>query len=613
MRIGFPPLLPCPNRWPIHLKARGCKIFDASAPVTETETGIPLSQFLFYLKKEAVSNMTDYLRFQKANCKNCYKCIRHCPVKSIRFSANQAHIVSNECILCGQCVVVCPQNAKEIRSDLEKAKVLIAQEEPVVASIAPSFVANFPGITIQGMNKALQQLGFARAEETAIGATMVKKEYERLVAEKAQNVIISSCCHSVNLLIEKYYPEALPYLAHVLSPMQAHCQSIKQQPPGAKTIFIGPCVSKKAEADSYGDMVDCVLTFEELSQWLEEDGIALEPSNEREEQSRARLFPTSGGILRTMECTSPDYSYLHVDGVDNCVNALEDVIAGRLDNCFIEMSVCTNSCIGGPVMEKHRHSPVRKFLSVDRYAGKEDYPVQADFAMEKNFTYLGTEEPQPGEREIVEILRKMGKTKPEDELNCGSCGYDTCRKKAIAVYQGKADLTMCLPFLKEKAESFSDHIINNTPNGILVLNESLEVQQINLAALDILRLRRESDLLGEQVIRVLDPTPFMEVLRTGRAIRNQRAYLAEYQKYVEQTILYDASFRILICIMRDITPEESAREQREQMSRKTIETADKVVDKQMRIVQEIASLLGETAAETKIALTKLKESIRNDE
>ena len=206
----------------------------------------------------------------------------------------------------------------------------------------------------------------------------------------------------------------------------------------------------------------------------------------------------------------------------------------------------------------------------------------------------------------------MGKFKPSDELNCGSCGYDTCREKAVAIYQGKAEISMCLPYLKDKAESFSDNIVNNTPNGLIVLNENLEVQQINSAARKMMNIRAASDILGEPVNRILDTEPFEKVQRTGRSVRDQRMYLAEYDKYIEQTIIFDRDYRILICIMRDVTDMEKEREKKENISRQTVEIADNVVDKQMRIVQEIASLLGETAAETKIALTKLKKSISDE-
>lgn len=558
--------------------------------------------------------MSECLTLKKSNCKNCYKCIRHCPVKSIRFSGNQAHIIGNECILCGQCFVVCPQNAKQIVDETEKVKVLIQSGAPVYASIAPSFIANYHGIGINGIRKALIKLGFAGAEETALGATVVKTEYEKMLADGTKDILISSCCHSVNLLIQKYYPSLLPYLADVMSPMQAHCSDIKKRFPDAKTVFIGPCVSKKDEAEHYEGIVDAVLTFEELTEWLKAERIDFEADLDVDDESRARFFPTTGGILKTMANRTPDYTYMAIDGVDNCIAALKEIEQGNVHKCFIEMSACAGSCVGGPVMEKYHRSPIIDYQSVADYAGKKDFKVtQPDsLDLKKHFEPIERRYGAPSESEIQDILKKMGKNRPEDELNCGSCGYDTCREKAIAIYHGKAEISMCLPYLKDKAESFSDCIVSNTPNALIVINDALEVQQINPAARKILNIRYSSDVLGDQVVRILDPKPFLQVLESKRAVRNRRTYLAEYDKFVEQTIIYDPNYHMLLCIMRDITEQEAEREKREKLRNQTIETADNVVDKQMRIVQEIASLLGETAAETKIALTKLKESISDE-
>ena len=558
--------------------------------------------------------LADCLTLKKSNCKNCYKCIRHCPVKSIRFSGNQAHIIGNECILCGQCFVVCPQNAKEIVDETENVKVLLQSGDPVIVSIAPSFIANYDGVGIGAMREALKKLGFYDAEETAFGASIVKSEYERMLHEDKKDIIISSCCHSVNLLIQKSFPRELEYLADVLSPMQAHCRDIKKRYPNAKTVFIGPCVAKKDEASYYEGIVDAVLTFEELTKWFDSEGIELKNEMDSNEKSRARFFPTTGGILKTMAQNEPGYSYVAIDGVENCIAALKDIERGNIHNCFIEMSACTGSCVGGPVMEKFHRSPVRDYAAVAKFAGKLDFEIgeRDPLELRKTFTVIEKKLQPPTEEEVNAILRQMGKYKPSDELNCGSCGYDTCREKAIAIYQGKAEISMCLPFLKDKAESFSDNIVNNTPNGLIVLNENLEVQQINSAARKLMNIRSASDVLGEHIDRILDPKPFTDVLSTGRSVRDQRMYLAEYDKYVEQTVIFDRDYRLLICIMRDVTDIEKEREKKENISRQTVEIADNVVDKQMRIVQEIASLLGETAAETKIALTKLKKSISDE-
>lgn len=558
--------------------------------------------------------MPNCLTLKKSNCKNCYKCIRHCPVKAIRFSGNQAHIIGNECILCGQCFVVCPQDAKQIVDETEKVKVFLQSGDPVVVSLAPSFISNYDGVGIDSMRTALKKLGFYDVEETAIGATIVKTEYERMLKEEERDVVISSCCHSINLLIQKHYPAALEYLADVMSPMQAHCQDIKRRIPNAKTVFVGPCVAKKDEAEYYGDIVDAVLTFEELTEWLKDEKIELEAIQDSNDYSRARFFPTTGGILKTMSEVN-GFTYVAIDGVENCIEVLKDLAKGKIHNCFIEMSACVGSCVGGPVIEKYHHtSNIKDYIEVANYAGKKDFIVDQPRSIElkKTFSYIEQRLQTPSDIEIQNILRQMGKFKPSQELNCGSCGYNTCREKAIAIIQGKAEISMCLPYLKDKAESFSDTIVNNSPNGLIVLNENLEVQQINNSARRLMNIRSANDVLGDQVIRILDPTPFMNVLRTGREVRDERVYLAEYNRFVEQSIVYDKDTHLLITIMKDVTDEQNERQKKENISRQTIEVADKVVDKQMRIVQEIASLLGETAAETKIALAKLKESIQDE-
>lgn len=557
--------------------------------------------------------MAHCLTLKKSNCKNCYKCIRNCPVKAIRFSGDQAHIIADECILCGRCFVVCPQNAKEIVSEVEKVKVMIQSGEPVIASMAPSFIANYDGVGIDAMREGLQKLGFADVEETAIGATMVKTDYERLVHEKQKPVIISSACASVNLLIQKHYPEMIKYLADTLSPMQAHCHDIKRRNPEAKTVFIGPCVAKKDEAQRYPGIVDAALTFEELTEWLEKENIQLEKKMDSNPESLARIFPTVAGILRTMKDRNPEYEYVAVDGIENCIAALEDVAAGHVSNCFMEMSACKGSCVNGPVMEKYHPWFITDYLSVTRYAGDKDFPVEQPEISElsRRYDILEGMKDMPTERKIQEILSKMGKKKPSDELNCGTCGYDTCRDKAIAIYQGKAEIEMCLPYLKEKAENFSNIIFDNTPNGLLVLNERLEIQQINPAACRIMNIRRPSDVLGSQIVTLLDPKPFLDALESRKSVF-QCAYLAEYDRYVEEQVLYDQSYRMLFCMLEDVSDEAAEREKKAEMRRQTTEVADKVVEKQMRIVQDIASLLGETAAETKIALTNLKESMKDE-
>ncbi len=554
--------------------------------------------------------MNKFLQLKKSNCKNCYKCIRNCPVKSIKFADGQANIIPDECILCGRCFVNCPQDAKQIRDDVPRVKEMIASGKKVIASVAPSFIAEFPLMDFAAMKDALLKLGFADAQETAIGATIVKTEYEKMIASGKHDVIISSCCHSVNALIQKYYPSVLPYLADVLSPMLAHCRVIKEENPGACAVFIGPCISKKEEAELYGEC-DVALTYEELEAWMNEAGVVpAGDSTEPDEGKRGRFFPIKGGIIKSMHTENTGFTYLAVDGVQNCIAAIKEIESGALKNCFIEMNACEGACINGPAISHHHKPLLSGEVKVVAFAGDDEFRVAMPIDTFKNIPYIGTHEKIPGEAAIKEILAKMGKTSPEQELNCGSCGYPTCREKAIAVYQGKADLSMCLPFLKEKAETFSGYVINNTPNAIFVLDENLCVQQINKAGCALFNLKTPSDILGSPIVRLLNPANYLGVMTSGVPIKEKKHYLAEYKKYVAETIVYDHEYHIVFSIMRDITSEEERQSERSELCNKTVAITNEVIEKQMRVVQEIASLLGETTAETKIALTQLKDALQ---
>ena len=554
--------------------------------------------------------MSELLLLKKEDCKSCYKCIRECALKSIRFAENRAQIVENECVYCGHCYVVCPQSAKGIRSDTARAKALIASGRPVVVSLAPSFIADFPVSGLAEMRRALTALGFAEVEETARGARIVKSEYERMIASGEHRLIISSCCHSVNLLIQKRYPRALQYLARVDSPMVAHAKSIKARMPGAAVVFIGPCVSKKDEAERCGQ-VDCVLTFDELTDWLQEAGVPLGESGALDgTEARSRFFPTPGGIIKSMD-QQADFTYIPIDGLRRCMDALEEIERGGMENCFVEMNACEGSCIGGPVMHRYHREPITCKTRVDHYGGRSgaDFSDRPADDLKKTFSYLGTGEVMPGEAAIEEVLHKLGKFRPEDELNCGTCGYPTCREKAIAVCQGKADLTMCLPFLKAKAESFSGAILDNTPNAILAMDTKLIIQQANEAAARLFGMGSARELVGLPIDTILGPVEYLQAIGGERSGGATRHYLADYDKFVEETIAFDPEYNLVISIIKDIT-EETRREKRlDEERRRTAELADRVIEKQMRVAQEIASLLGETTAETKIALTRLKDTI----
>lgn len=560
--------------------------------------------------------MNKILGLKKANCKNCHKCIRECPVKSIQFTDQQANILPEECILCGRCVVACPQNAKDVRRDVAAVKAAIQAGRRVVASVAPSFIVDFDARDLSEMETWLRQLGFDSARETAEGAYVVKSEYERMAAQKEQKVIISTCCHSAVLLVEKYYPEAIPYLAHVLSPMLAHAKMIKEDDPQAYVVFIGPCISKKDEADRNPGLVDCVLTFEELREWFEEENTDLSLTGNVERLTRiSRFFPETGGIIKSMDTRTSGYHYLAVDGVKDCISALKNIVSGKLTNCFVEMSICRGSCINGPMVRQYREEMLGSTIKLETFAkpmdseSRDDFQIETGVSLAQTFAPANLNRVMPSEEQITAILESMGKTKPEDELNCGTCGYATCREKAAAVFLGKAEPSMCLPFMMEKAESFSDQIIMMTPNAIIVFDDQLNIQQMNRAAKRLFNLPSSLQVKNVPAMEILDHKPYLDILGSGQKRMENRRYLTEYDKYIKESILYDKEHKIIITIMKDITDEQLETQRVNEIRQKTVNTADKVIEKQMRVVQEIASLLGETTAETKIALTKLKDAI----
>lgn len=317
------------------------------------------------------------LQFKKANCKNCYKCVRYCPVKSISVREHQAQIIEDECILCGNCTVICPQKAKQDIRSVPEAQKLLGLGTGVVASIAPSFAAYFGLQSLEPLRQALKALGFDDAFETAEGAYLVKTEYEKLLAAAPDKTYLSSCCATINAYIRKHRQEAIPYLAPVLTPMQAHARLLKERFPKKAVVFFGPCISKKAEAAEEGSQVSCAVTFEELADWLEEAGITLEkapesgtPSgadNAAEPKRLSRMFPIHGGILQTL-ARQPGYRYVSVDGLQNSMAAIDDVVAGRLPGCFIEISACNGSCVGGPSFQRQGRSALAGEIQVEGIA-----------------------------------------------------------------------------------------------------------------------------------------------------------------------------------------------------------------------------------------------------
>lgn len=551
------------------------------------------------------------LEFKKVNCKDCYKCVRYCPVKSIRVKDHAASILAGECILCGNCTIVCPQHAKEDINDVPMIKVLMSKHETVIAIVAPSFAAYF-NISFETMKSTLKKLGFADVFEVAEGAHVVKNEYERLVAENPDQTWITSSCASVNYYIKRHRPEAAKYLLPVLTPMKALAKILRERYPEAKFVFIGPCLSKKGEAFENGSGVSAVLLFEELEDWLAEENIVVHEDESFRNQPRlSRLFPMSGGILATMK-QEPGINYLPISGFDGVKQTIEDVIDGKLPHCFIEMNFCKGGCVGGPSFRRKELGTLRGAVKTRQAAGTtiydEDYNVPETLDYSTTFQTKRVFRLEPTKAQIEAVLRQMDKFSPEDELNCGMCGYSTCREKARAVLFGKAEIDMCMPYIRKRAENYAGKIIDSVPSGILAIDMSLNISQANPAACDIFGVDATS-LVGQPIGTILDENDFVNLLASDEDTLMTSIYLPDYGLYLDETLQVNRDANLIICILKNVTKEKTRHRRAMQKRQQTAAIADEIVEKQLRMVHEIASLLGETASETKIAISDLKESV----
>ena len=553
-----------------------------------------------------------YLDFKNAKCKDCFKCLRECPVKAIRYENHQAKIIDSRCILCGKCTLVCPQNAKQVHSEAEDVLALLASGKRVVASLAPSFVSSFGVQDFDVMAEALSELGFAETEETAIGAKAVTEEYARLLKTGEFRNFISSACPAVNRMIQLYYPSALKYLAPVPSPMVAHARMIKKRDPDAAIVFIGPCIAKKREAAESG-IIDGVLTFEELNALFERKNIDLgkiEAKTQSEKHSlKARYYPIPRGIIKSFDALPDGYEYVAVDGVKRCAEVLEEV--DSLSGLFLELNCCEHACVGGPCRPATRSGAVKSNEDVRRYAAK-DIAAPAASVPETDLTQkhprIILDDFIPSEKDIRAVLAKTGKNSPEDELNCGACGYSTCREKAIAVLNGYADIEMCLPYMRSRAESMSYEIIQNTPNGIVLMSDDFTILDINSRAMRLLGVT-EHDVRGMLAFDCFDCEEFISAVTKGKNVSKKRVFVNRTKKYIELSIVLLQEHKVLFGVMKDITDSVEYDEKLNAVKLETLATTDEVIKKQMRVAQEIASLLGETTAETKVALNKLKQTL----
>jgi len=548
-------------------------------------------------------------------CQDCCKCVRQCPVKAIKIENARATVVPELCIACGHCVAVCPSGAKRVRNDVGRVRHLLASDRPVYVSLAPSYAAAFPGVAPAQLLHALRLLGFAGVSETALGAEQVTQATQVELRASDQQLVLSTACPSVVQFVRKYLPELRDSLSPLPSPALAHAAFLQERfGPEAAVVFIGPCIAKKLESDQHPERLTVALTYDELHAWLAEedvDPVCLSPEGQDqfvpETAAGGRLFPVEGGMIQAAAGKDwpANWQGIPLAGIPEIDRLLAGIVPEELPcPVFLELLACPGGCLNGPCC-RNQEAPLAHWLEVlvGAHAGE----------------HAGCSTPKPLAAPWVEpvlrkassatrlrlALAKVGKTSPEDELNCGGCGYATCRDFAQALIDGRAESSMCLSHLRQQAQRKANALLRCMPAGVVVVDDRLQVVECNeifarmFGEEAMLAYEAQPGLAGADLAKLLPfPDIFAAVLRTNQDLR--RPGLRCGERILDVTVFPVEPGQTAGAVLTDVTCTELRREQ-------IAERASEVIRKNLLTVQEVACTLGENMADTEILLRSLAE------
>ena len=547
-------------------------------------------------------------------CQDCYKCVRHCPVKAIRIVNGKASVIADACVACGQCVKVCPAHAKKIRSDLARLKELLSSGAKVYASVAPSFAGYFKGATIGQLAAALRKLGFAGTSETAHGAESVSAHVSRLLAETDSPLVISSACPAAVDMIRKYLPAYAKFVSPLPSPVRAHCGLVKEAcGSDAKVVFFGPCAAKKNEADAHPQSLALACIFPALEKFFEEKGVTVGPEDDAlvlGPAEEGRFYSVEGGMNDTLRDGKADVRYVSVSGLDNLRRLLgslpRDLALGARPSggrkIFVEALACPGGCVNGPAMPPDGGS-IATLFATDAAS-----PLQTSAG--RCFTHCGVasypaeavREDEPDETAVAQALARVGKTTKADELNCGACGYETCREFARALIAGKAEEAQCHTFLKRNFQRTSNALIKYIPAGVVIVDGKGMVSECNRLFAEMCGETGVFDALGNlegiacEALMGEFADLFAGALEHGSEIVKYRQPWKG--RLVNVSVFPIAKGEFAGAVVQDVTQNEGRREE-------IAAKAREVIAKNVYTVQQVARLFGEHIAETEIMLNEI--------
>lgn len=556
---------------------------------------------------------------ETTECQDCFKCIRECPVKAIKVENACAAVIPEFCVLCGHCVEVCPNGAKHVRDDLAAAQRLIKEKKIVLASLAPSFISEFPDIPPSAVIRAIKKLGFHGVSETALGAERVSGSVARLLEDRTPRIIISTACPVVVNYLRKYHPHHANSLMPHVSPVLAHCELLRQtygQDIGI--IFFSPCIAKKGEADTNSELLDIALTFEDLRRWFSMENISFEIDESEGEvfiprsAQEGALYPIDGGMVAGVKagCSVLEADCMSFSGVRNIQKALDGLSETRLQHpVFLELLACEGGCVNGP-KSNHRNATARKRYQIIHYA---QYPSQEIPRQLSAPRWEAGIRPDPVPvREISDnilrlTLQSIGKYTSDDELNCSGCGYDNCREFAKALVDGKAEKVMCVAYMRKLAQKKANALMEKVPSAIVLVDEELKIIECNLnfariLGADVEQAFKENPGLEGVFLREIAPfySLFKTVLEKDEEFLNRDL---RYKKSVLHIDIFPIDKNRVVCgIFQDITKPTVHKEA-------MIQKAQEVIKRNLSTVQQIAYLLGENAAESEVILNSIIHSM----